>query len=154
MNVLRKYSFSLKNSVFCRHSLATRRLQTNENVDQYLESLKKLANGDDFQAVTSTQVRDEYIRDAFINRISANHIRQRLLENRTLDLQTAYNQTLTLEMAPKTISVLHSIGLSNCFFIYCLDWRNRWRSVWERWVTYCGHPLRTEMFLLRKSETL
>ena len=87
-----------KNSVFCRHLLAT------ESVDQYLQSLKRFAKDCDFQAVTATQARDEYIRNAFINGITSNHIRQRLLENKTLDLKTAYDQALTLEMAQRQLA--------------------------------------------------
>ena len=93
-----------KNSVFCRHLLATRRQQTDESVDQYLQSLKRLAKDCDFQAVTATQARDEYIRDAFINGITSNYIRQRLLENKTLDLNTAYDQAFTLEMAQRQLA--------------------------------------------------
>ena len=84
--------------------LATRRQQTVESVDQYLQSLKRLAKDCDFQAVTATQARDEYIRDAFINGITSNHIRQRLLENKTLDLKTAYDQALSLEMAQRQLA--------------------------------------------------
>ena len=40
------------NSILCRHLLATRRQQTDESVDQYLQSLKRLAKDCDFQAVT------------------------------------------------------------------------------------------------------
>ena len=99
MNALEYIFVKPKNSVFCRHLFATRRQQTYESVDQYLQSLKRLSKDCDFQAVTATKARDEYIRDAFINGITSNHIRQRLLENKTLDLNTAYDQVLTLEMA-------------------------------------------------------
>ena len=92
------------NSVFYWHLLTTRRQQTDESVDQYLQSLKRLAKDCGFQAVTATQARDEYIRDAFINRITSYHIRQRLLENKTLDLNTSYDQALTLEMAPRQLA--------------------------------------------------
>ena len=71
---------------------------------QHLQSLKRLAKDCDFQAVTATQARNEYIRDAFINGITSNHIRQRLLENKTLDLNTAYDQALTLEMAQSQLA--------------------------------------------------
>ncbi len=39
----------------------------------------------------------------FINRISSHPIRQRFLENKTLDLDTAYDQALTLEMDQKQL---------------------------------------------------
>ena len=104
MNVREEIFVKPKYSVFCRHLLVTRRQQTDESVDQYLQFLKRLAKDCDFQAVTATQARDEYIRDAFINGITSNHIRQRLLENKTLDLNTAYDQSLTLEMAQKQLA--------------------------------------------------
>ena len=101
MNTLEEIFVKPKNSVFCRHLLATRRQQTDESVDQYLQSLKRIAKDCDFQVVTATQAWDEYIRDAFINGITSNHIRQRLLENKTLHLNTAYDQALKLEMAQR-----------------------------------------------------
>ena len=43
MNSLEEIFVKPKNSLFCRHLLATRRQQTDESVDQYLQSLKRLA---------------------------------------------------------------------------------------------------------------
>ena len=43
MNALEEIFVKPKNSVFCKHLLATRRQQTDECVDQYLQSLKRLA---------------------------------------------------------------------------------------------------------------
>ena len=40
MNALEEIFVKPKNSVFCRHLLATRRQQTDESVDQYLQSQK------------------------------------------------------------------------------------------------------------------
>ena len=115
MNVLEEVFVHPKN-IFCRYLLATRHQQTYKSVDQYLQSLKKLAKGCDLLAVTATQARDEYIRDPFINDISSNHIWQWLLENKTLDLQTA----LTLEMAQKQLASYTHLD-SNCFCIYHSD---------------------------------
>ena len=50
MNVLEEIFVKPKNSVFCRHLLATRRQQMDESVDQYLQSFKRLAKDCDFQA--------------------------------------------------------------------------------------------------------
>ena len=94
MNALEEIFMKPKNSVFCRHLLATHWQPTDKSVDQYLQSLKRLIEDCDFQAVTATQARDKYIRDTFINGITSNHIR--LLENKSLDLNTAYDQALTL----------------------------------------------------------
>ena len=42
------------------------------------------------------------IRDAFINGLKSNHIRQRLLENKTLNLQTAIDQAHSLDVAQQS----------------------------------------------------
>ena len=125
INVLKEVFVQPKNSIFRRHLLATRRQQTDKSVDQYLQSLKKLAKDCDFQAVTVIQTRDEYTRDAFINGISSNHIRQMLLKNKTLDLQTAYNQALTLEMAPK-----QSASYTQSDFSICTAEAGTYRRSW------------------------
>ena len=88
-----------KNEIFARHVLATRRQAQGESLDQYLQALKRLAKDCSFTAVTAEQYRDAFIRDAFINGLVSTQIRQRLLENHTLDLQTAYEKAHTLEMA-------------------------------------------------------
>ena len=85
-----------KNEIFARHVLATRRQESNETLDQFLQALKLLARDCNFKAVTANEASDQYVRDAFINGLSSNAIRQRLLENKTLDLQTAYDQAHNL----------------------------------------------------------
>ena len=45
--------------------------------------------------------KEEAIRDVFINGLESNLIRQRLLENRTLDLQNAYSQARSFDLAQK-----------------------------------------------------
>ena len=42
------------------------------------------------------------IRNVFINGLQSNHIRQRLLENKTLDLQTAFDQARSLDVAQQS----------------------------------------------------
>lgn len=54
-----------------------------------------------FRQVTASEYRDEAIRDAFISGLTFNNIRQRLLENKTLDLQTAFDQARALDIAQK-----------------------------------------------------
>ena len=107
MNALEEIFVKPKNSVFCRQLLATRQQQTDESVDQYLQSLKRLAKDCDFQVVTATQVRDEYIRDAFMNGITSNRIRQRLLENKTLEIAqrqlASYSQPDSLTASVSTV---------------------------------------------------
>ena len=52
--------------------------------------------------VSASQYRDEAVRDAFISGLQSSLIRQRLLENSTLDLETACNQARSLESAKKS----------------------------------------------------
>ena len=87
-----------KNSIFARYLLATRHQETEE---LYLQNLKILSHDCDFTALTTSQARDIAIRDAFISGVMSNQIRQRMLENKELDLGTAYKLALMLDMAQK-----------------------------------------------------
>ena len=55
------------NVIFARHLLSTRRQQSGETLDQFLQDLRKLSKDCKFKAVTAEQYREELIRDAFIN---------------------------------------------------------------------------------------
>ena len=55
--------------------------------------------------MTADCYKNESIRDSFINGLTSNAIRQRLLENVTLDLQTAYDQARSLDIAQKSSDV-------------------------------------------------
>ena len=90
-----------KNSIFARYLLATRRQETEESLELYLQNLKILNHDCDFTALTASQARDITIRDAFISGVRSNQIRQRMLENKDLDLATAYELALMLDMAQK-----------------------------------------------------
>ena len=89
------------NEVFARHRLATRRQEPGESLDEYFRALKILSKVCNFKAVTATQHCEEYIRDAFISGLQSPAIRQRLLENKTLDLATMYDQARALDSAQK-----------------------------------------------------
>ena len=90
-----------KNSFFARYLLATRRQENEESLELYLQNLKILSRNWDFIALTASQARDITIREAFISGVRSNQIRQRMLENKDLDLATAYELALTLDMAQK-----------------------------------------------------
>ncbi|CAC5404524.1 unnamed protein product [Mytilus coruscus] len=94
-----------KNEVLARHLLITRRQQTVETLDQFLQELKILANDCNFQPVTADKYKEEYIRDAFINGLCSQIVRQRLLENKTLDLKTMFDQARTLDLAQRSNEV-------------------------------------------------
>ena len=74
------------NEVFARHLLATRKQNTGESLDGFLQALKTLSKDCNFKAVTADKNRSDAVRDAFITGIQSNAIRQRLLENKTLDM--------------------------------------------------------------------
>ncbi|XP_042203814.1 uncharacterized protein LOC121853621 [Homarus americanus] len=106
-----------KNEVIARHLQATRRQQSGESLDEYLQDLRQLSKDCNFKVVTAEANRDEYIRDAFINGLLSPMIRQRLLENKTLDLGTAFDQARSRS---KKLRVLSSVSGSyescRCYF--------------------------------------
>ncbi|MGL4482017.1 MAG: RNase H-like domain-containing protein, partial [Lactococcus garvieae] len=87
-----------KNEIFARHVLSSTK-QDGQTLDQFLQKLKSLSKECNFRAVTAEQARDDAIRDAFISGIDSNQIRQRLLEQKSLDLQSAYETARSLELA-------------------------------------------------------
>ena len=87
----------LPNEIFARHLLATRRQQL--SIDEFLRELHTLGKDCNFKVVTAEKYREDLVRDAFINGIASPIIGQRLLENKTLDLESAYNQAYTLDLA-------------------------------------------------------
>ena len=54
-----------------------------------------------FKTVSADQNANDCIRDAFINGLQSTHIRQRLLEEKELDLPTAFEKARALETAQK-----------------------------------------------------
>lgn len=88
-----------KNETYARYTLATRRQQAGESIDQYFQVLKQLSKECNFKSVTAEQNKNEYIRDAFVSGLSCSRVRQRLLESTTLTLNAAFNQARALEMA-------------------------------------------------------
>ena len=91
-----------KNEIFARHLLATRKQAPTETLDEYLQALKTLSKDCNFKNVTAAQYCKESIRDAFISGLQSSLIRQRLLENKTLDLKTMFDQARSLESAMKS----------------------------------------------------
>lgn len=94
-----------KSVILARHVLSTRKQKASETLDQFLNELKTLAKECDFHPVSAEEYKSEMIRDAFINGLSSNIIRQRLLENRILDLQTAFDKARALDVAQQSSSV-------------------------------------------------
>ena len=89
------------NEVYARHALYSRKQQAEESLDEYVQALKSLSKDCNYRQVSAVQNREEAIRDTFIRGLQSGSIRQRLLENETLDLQTAITQARTLDTAQK-----------------------------------------------------
>ena len=102
INLLKSLYVKTSNEIFARHKLATRKQQPGESLDEYLQELKILSKDCNFSDVTPYQHRDEAVRDAFIIGLLSTNIGQRLLENKTLNLQTAFDQARALDTAQKS----------------------------------------------------
>lgn len=87
------------NEIYARHQLMKRSQQSGESIHQYLQALKVLSKECNFKSVTAEQNENDYVRDSFISGLSSPAIRQRLLENKSLSLDTAYDQARSLELA-------------------------------------------------------
>ena len=79
------------NVIFARHLLASKRQQSGETLGEFLRELHKLSKDCNIRAVSAEEYREELIRDTFINGIASPFIHQCLLENKELDLQTAFD---------------------------------------------------------------
>ena len=101
VEILTKLHVKTPNTVFTRHQLASRKQKPGENLDEFLEELKKLSKNCNFVAGSAEVYRSEMIRDSFINGLSSSYIRQRLLESAELTLEQAHDKARTLDLAQK-----------------------------------------------------
>ena len=117
------------NSIFARYQLARRKQLGHETLDQFLQSLRSLAKDCQFQAQTMKERSEEAIMDAFIAGLASNCIRQRLLENKSLNLDTAFQQARSLDVAQQSAnkysintSSVASTGLAEGDYNSCEDY--------------------------------
>ena len=89
------------NTIFARYQLSTRKQQSHETLDQFVQALRVFAKDCKFAAQSLQERSDEAIMDAFIAGISSSNIRQRLLENSNLSLETAIQQARSLDLAQR-----------------------------------------------------
>ena len=88
------------NIIYARHMLATRKQETSESLDTYLQKLKSLAKECQCAIPTTVQeYEDDLVRDAFISGIRSHVIRQRLLEEKKLTLSDAFDKARAIEVA-------------------------------------------------------
>ncbi|XP_046855944.1 uncharacterized protein LOC124449046 [Xenia sp. Carnegie-2017] len=104
------------NEIFARHLLATRRQKPGESRTEFLQELKKLSKDCNVRSLTAEQYREELVRDSFFNGLLSPLIRQRLLENRQLDLKTAFDQANALDLAQKNSEAYAPTENSAAFF--------------------------------------
>ncbi len=100
--VLKELFVKPKKVVFARHVLAPLSQQMAERLDEYLQVLTTLNKDCNYHVVTAVQNRDNAIRDAFITGHQSSHIYLCLLENKTLDLATIFDQARALESTQKS----------------------------------------------------
>lgn len=112
VKVLDKMYLKPKNIILARHLLATRKQKPDESISDYGRSLRLLARDCNFEAVTATMHEDEAIRGAFISGILSLRIRERLLQERSLTLDKALDQALSLETAERDSRTMTSSGLN------------------------------------------
>ena len=85
--------------VHARHLLHSRVQNSDESIDTYLLALQRLASDCCFRDVSAATYREESVRDSFIRGLRSPSIRARLLENSSLDLNSAAQQARALEQA-------------------------------------------------------
>lgn len=102
ITTLEKMYVKPKNEVFARHLLSTRKQLTSESLHEFLQALKQLSGDCNFKAVTAEKYKEYAVRYAFISGLRSSVISQRLLENRTLELQDAFEKALALDVAQKS----------------------------------------------------
>ncbi|XP_012565799.2 uncharacterized protein LOC105849896 [Hydra vulgaris] len=110
-SILESIYIKPKNEIFARHILSTRKQKPSETIDQFLNELKNLSKDCKFTAVTAEQYKSEMIRNAFINGLLSNSIRQRLLENKILDLSSAFDQARSLDVAQQNSNLYSQLTI-------------------------------------------
>ena len=83
----------------------TRLQAQNESISQYVHALRGLAKECSFQAVSAEKYKNDMTRDAFINGLRSDTTSRRLLEEETLDLDTAIKKAEMLEVAKQQIEL-------------------------------------------------
>ena len=100
------------NEIFAHHKLSTPKQQNGETLDSFVQPLQSLSKDCQIREVSSNEYREEAVRDAFVNGLRDSKIRQRLLENRTLDLETAFGQVRTFDLARQNSEFYQSTSKS------------------------------------------
>ncbi|XP_012557172.2 uncharacterized protein LOC105844752 [Hydra vulgaris] len=111
IEILKNLFLKLKNKLFSRHQLASRKQSSGESIDEFLQALHTLSKDSNFKQVSASEYCEEYFRDLFINGLSSHHIRRR--ENSILKVTEAYNQARSLENAQRSNDMFSHTEYSN-----------------------------------------
>lgn len=84
-----------------RFLLSTRKEETSKTLTDLFRRLKKLRQNCNFKEHTAKECREKAVRDTFIWRTASPTICQRLIRNKTLNLQSVYDQASALDLAQK-----------------------------------------------------
>ncbi|VDP70791.1 unnamed protein product [Echinostoma caproni] len=76
-----------------------------------MQKLRNVVRDCNFKAVSGKQNEEDAIRDAFISGQISNPIRQRLLEKKTLDVSTAYDQAKALDLAQQQSQTFATLSI-------------------------------------------
>ncbi|KAA3676054.1 uncharacterized protein DEA37_0003167 [Paragonimus westermani] len=91
-----------------KRDLSTCKQEVGQNLDQFVQKLKRLAKDCGFQAVNASEYHGETIRDVFIRGMLSSIVRQRLMEEDDIDLAEAFTQARALETAEsQSLSYTH-----------------------------------------------
>ena len=131
------------NVIFARHLPLTRRQQSGETLDQFLQDLRKLSKDYKFKDVTAEPYREKLGRDAFINGLFSPAISQRLLESDTISLQNAYDKGNSLDLAQKNADTYsmysaHTAATSSIPQPSALSDDSESSSLAAAWCYFCG----------------
>ena len=89
------------NQIFARYQLRTRKQETGESLDTYIQQLKALSSEVEFKPVTADQYKSDVLTDAFISGISSSFIRQRLLESNKTTFKDVCSLAEALDLAQR-----------------------------------------------------
>ena len=101
VGILKGLYVQSKNASFVRFQLGSRRQESGESLDIFVQQLKALAAEIEFKQVTAEQYKSDLLTDALISGVNSNFIRQRLLEANKKTFAEVYELARSLDLAQK-----------------------------------------------------
>lgn len=104
----------IRNKVYARYKLNTRKQQPGESLSQFVQDLKVLARKCQFSATTVEQNLNNYLVDALIGGLASSQIRQRLLEKEEdLTFDAAFAIARSLDLTAAQVNLKESMMYKN-----------------------------------------